>query len=507
MTGQAEPAPHAPFDISLEQAVLGAMLADNALIDPAAEILDAEHFYDPMHGRIFDMAVYLLTEGAVTPLIMRAVMKTDPGIRTLAEDDLESGRDPGFDYFAQLMGAAPAQAPIRQFATMLRDLADRRAMIKLGEDLARDATLPPTEAKTADLADRAQQTLDAVIAGSGKARSRRPVAASAAAWAMMRAVEGQAVADRPVGVKTGISKIDKATGGFLPSTLWVVGGRPGMGKSIVATNWGRQAAEQGIPVDYDSGEMGQAELAARLGCDVDFDRCAADRLDPMPYQDFVHLKATAGQIERMTGAALHLQGLEFDIFDLPGMTLEWIEGSARRRARQRPGHRLLIIDHLQLVTWEGAPRGTNRNTEQTEITKRLKAVAKELGWTVLLLSQLSREIEKRDDKHPQSSDLREGGSVEQDADVIIGIMRPLRYAKDAIRFAKNAEQRSDAILKYDAAIGVMEMAVLKNRSGPEVDYFKAFVDEKASALRNRPDQADEEPTLMDHANLAAEMNP
>jgi replicative DNA helicase len=144
------------------------------------------------------------------------------------------------------------------------------------------------------------------------------------------------------------------------------------------------------------------------------------------------------------------------------------------------------------VEWANAPKGANSVQVVTQITKRLKALAKALGITIVLLSQLSRDVDKRDDKHPMMADFRESGSIEQDADIVVGLVRPMRYAQHAIKAAKNAEQRHAAILAYDDAKNVVEAGVLKNRGGRESDYFRLFIEEKASVVRgNAPDHQPE----------------
>lgn len=463
-----------PYDISCEQSVLGICLVDNRLIDRAAEVLDPEHFFEPLHQRLFEMIVALQTEGSVTPVILHAVMKTDPALAELG----------GAGYLVTLAQAAPALPNVAELARIIRDLADRRALIQFGEDLIADAYEPPHTRPTGQLAEDAITGLDTIVAGSKLAKTRRAVSAADALDAMLRKIEEQARADKPIGVKTGLDKIDSLLGALFPGKLIFIGGRPGMCKSTVATNIGRNVAENAVPCSFLSGEMDPDETSARIGCEMDYDRALEDNLKPLIYQDFVHLHATGGMIARMAEANLRLRELPFEIVDVSNMTLEWIESWSRRRARHTPGHRVVIIDHLQLVNVEMLRKGANRTEEQTIITKRLKSLAKELGWTFIVLSQLSRGLEERDDKRPRAPDFREGGSIEQDADAIIGLYRPLRYAAEAIKRARNEQQRAEAIVAYDDAKGVLEIAMLKNRSGPEADYFQVFVDEKSSVVRN-----------------------
>lgn len=463
-----------PYDIELESALLGSLFIDNKFIDAASEILQAEHFYEPLHQRIFDFCTYLISEGPVTPLILHSVMRGDSALAEVG----------GLSYLVTIAQAAPAIPNVRDYARIIRDLADRRAIIRFGEDLIENAHAPLIECPTGDLAQDAISGLDAILAGSKLGKTRRAVSAADAMDAMLRKIEQQALAERPVGVKTRLDKIDDLIGALLPGKLIFAGARPGMGKSQLATNIGRNVAQAGTPVDYICREMDEDELSARIGCEIDYDRIHADRLKPLIYQDFVHLRATSGMIARMAEANLRLREWPFSLIAISSITLEWVESWARRTARNAPGHRVVVIDHLQHVSVEQLRKSANRNEEQTIITGRLKSLAMELGWTFLVLSQLSRALEERDDKRPRAPDFREGGSIEQDADAIIGLYRPLRYAAEAIKRARNEQQRSEATVAYDDAKGVLEVAMLKNRSGPEADYFQIFIDEKSSVVRN-----------------------
>lgn len=494
--GKAEAYHHEPFDIDVEQALLGICLAENSKIDQAAEMLDGADFYDPLHGRVYDMIVQLQSEeaGEVTPLILHSVMKSDPGV-------IETG---GQAYFDALRAAAPALGNIKDLARIIRDLAQRRGLIKAGGDLAAAAQESPATAPTAQLCDNFQVLVDEIASGTTAHRKRRAVRADEAGRDLLRRIEEQANAETAHGVSTGLEFLDRIIGGLFPGKVLVVAGRPGHGKSILGTNIARAAAAR-IPVDYLSGEMDTDELSARIGCDIDFDRAAAEKLEPLKYGDFVHLKATPGQFERMVLANDIAQDLQLEYFDVSGITLEWIEATCRRRSRQKPGHRLVIVDHLQLVELANARRGANTNEIITVITKRLKALAKELGITILLLSQLSREVEKREDKHPQVSDLREGGSIEQDADVIVGIVRPLLYARQKLQAAKNEEQRHKAILEYDEAKDVFEAAVLKNRGGRTTEYSKLFIKPESSAIRDRAPDSGQGADLIDWGKLAEDL--
>lgn len=478
----AEAYRHVPYDIEIEQALLGVCLRDNAQIDRASEMLDGPDFYDPLHQRLFEMLVYLQTEGSVTPLILHAVMKSDPGV-------IEVG---GMTYFETLRLAAPATSNVRDYANILKDLSGRRAIIKTAGELHESAYASPWEKPTADLVETAADELATILAGTKTGSKRASVKAGEAAHELARRIEAQAVAETPHGVKTGVDIIDEVIKALFPGKLLVAAGRPGHGKSVLGTNIAKNVATRkladgstfGIPVSYLSAELDNDELAARTAVDIDYDDALSRHLDPLSFGDFTGMTASPEHFTRYIHASHKLDELDLEFFDVSGMTLEWIEATCRRLVRKTPGHRLVIIDHLQLVDIANFRRGATRNDVQTEITKRLKALAKALGITILLLSQLNRDVEKREDKHPQIADLREGGSIEQDADIIILLVRMQLYAAAKIRNARNAEDRTKAIVEYDDAKGFIEISVPKNRGGKPLDgYRKCCIDPGASAIR------------------------
>lgn len=470
-----------PSDVELEQELLGACMVDNSNIDIAQEVLDAEHFYDPMHQRLFEMMGVLRADGDdVTPKFLNAVMKHDPGMVTMAKLPIGSG----LNYLFGMMDmAAIGRTPVRQYSLKIKEFYERRRIIEVSTGAADKAFEGLDLHTTSAILDTAIDEFGTLSAGSKTGRRHRPKRLVDAIYELGGRIEERAKTGKRHGVLTGINFIDTNLGGLIPGHLLFAGGRPGMGKSQLATNIARNVAMQGMETDYWCPEMDNDQLAARIACEVDYDRCGG-AYQPMPYKDFVQLHANLEMRERLSDAQLRIQEwAEIELFT-GGMTLERLEATSRRRARQRPGHRLLVVDHLQLVHVENLRRGANRTEEQRIITGRLKELAQELDWTILVLSQLSREIESRDDKRPRMQDFREGGSIEEDADGIIGLVRLIRYAGEKIKQAKSEEQRTVALGEYDALIGVLSIAVLKARAGSEADYHDVFIDEKSSAIRN-----------------------
>lgn len=489
-----------PYDLEAEMQLLGTCMVDPKQLDRASDLIGPEHFYDPFFGRIFEMMLTLQAEGEdVTPPILASVMKTDPAFR---EKQIEANPPEFFDTLRHYASYIHTSGTL---AKILLDQAQRRDLIRLSEELAADVAAGMRDAPVSEILDKYQSVVDGLLSATSSLNKNKPIAAGDAGSDMLHRIEAQATAEKPHGVSTGLEFLDKIIGALFPGKLLVGAGRPGMGKSQLGTGIARHAARF-IPADYLSGEMDNDELSARVGADIDFDTAAAEKLEPLKYGDFVNLKVShTGHFERMVMAVGEARALDLNFLYRPGMTLEWIESTIRRRCREKPGHRLVVIDHLQLIDWEGAPRGTSPVQIVTRITKRLKALAGELGITILLLSQLSRDVEKREDKHPQLADLRESGSTEQDADIVIFLMRPLVYARQKMQAAKNGDQKHTASLEYDDAKDVLKVAVAKNRGGRTTEYAKLFIKPEASAIRDRAPDTDQGADLIDWGKLAEDL--
>ena len=411
---------HVPYDIEVEQALLGAILADNRAMERASAITKAEHFYDPLHGRIFETMVQMIERGGVvvTPLTLHATMKADPGV-------IETG---GQAYFDALRTAAPSIPNVRDFGNILADLAVRRALVRIGEDIVNTAYDAPTEKTSKEQIAEAEKALYAVAEtnkyGEGALDFHE---------ALKRTVEAaeraHARGGRISGVTSGFTDIDNLLGGLQPSDLLILAGRPGMGKTALGTNMAFHAAKQymrdiesgaeypsGAPVLFFSLEMAAQQLSGRIlseQTELEVWKIRNGRFSDQEWEKFV----TSMQ---------ELSTLPLYIDDTGGISIAQIAARARRLKREK-NIGLIIIDYLQLV--EPSRRHDNRVQEITEVTKGLKTLAKELNVPVLALSQLSRGVDARDDKRPVLSDLRESGSIEQDADVVMFVFREEYYLK------------------------------------------------------------------------------
>ena len=429
---------HVPYDIDVEQALLGAILADNRAMERVSALIRPDHFYDPLHGRIYETMSQMIERGGVvaTPLTLHATMKSDPGV-------IETG---GQAYFDALRAAAPAIPNVKDYADILADLHVRRSLIRIGEDIVNTAYDAPTEKTSRDQIAEAEKALYAVAEtnkyGEGAIDFHD---------AMRRTVE---LAERAVarggrisGVTSGFVDIDNVLGGLQPSDLLIIAGRPGMGKTALGTNMAFHCARayvedmetgvefpRGMPVLFFSLEMAAQQLAGRI---------LSEQAQIEVWQ-IRNGKFSDAEWEKFVLATQNLSNLPLFIDDSGGISIAQIAARARRLKREK-NIGLIIIDYLQLV--ESSRRAENRVQEITEVTKGLKALAKELNIPIIALSQLSRGVDARDDKRPVLSDLRESGSIEQDADVVMFVYREAYYLKsrkpdeaDTMEFVKWQEK-------------------------------------------------------------------
>jgi len=464
------PAP--PFDIELEQALLGTILANNKRQAEAAAYIGPDDFHDPLHGRIWDAICTLLTADMVAaPIVVASSLKEDPGMVELG----------GVSYLGSLVAAAPSTLNISDCARILRELAQRRAgmhAMEQGIACLAERSIPVIQAfsPVVSIADR--------VANENEFRTGT-CGAGDAAQALMLELQNHDPS-KLLGVPTGVGKLDELLGALYPENLIVVAGRPGMGKSAFGTTLAMAAARAGIGAEYFSLEMSKRELSARLVCDLDYYGLESGAISPIHYSRLLKRRVSEREFERAAMAARDLKSLPISIHDRDGMTMAEIAALARARASQRDGRLgIVIIDHLQIVAPSERYRG-HRVSELTEMTGMAKGLAKAIKWPVVLLSQLSRDIEKRPEKErmPLLSDLRESGSIEQDADVVIGMLRPAHY----IRHRKPALGERDPkfgewLAEYEPVKNRLELGIIKNRHGAS-DTIKCFVDIGANAIRD-----------------------
>jgi replicative DNA helicase len=463
-----EPSRTPPSNTEAEQALLGAIFRNNLAYGRVSDFLLPEHFSYAVHQRIY---------AAITKLIERGQPANPTTLKNLFDQDGALAELGGAEYLKQLADSAVTIINAEDYGRRIHDLHLRRQLIDLGEDVVNDAFRHDLDDDAVNQIERAEARLFE-LASSGQAEGGlRPLDA-----ALRNALEMAEAAfqrsGRTVGVGTGFIDLDKKLGGLHPSDLIILAGRPSMGKTSLATNIafnaakayvagvgpdGRKIAEDGAVIGFFSLEMSAEQLATRIlaeESEVSSDRI---RRGDVRREDF----------DRFVAASQRLSTVPLYIDDTPALSIAALRTRARRLKRQQ-GLGVIVIDYLQLLRPAGGGRGSeNRVQEISEITRGLKAIAKELEVPVLALSQLSRAVEQREDKRPQLADLRESGSIEQDADVVMFIFREEYYLSRGAPTERPEETQDKFNDRYqrwldrsNEVAGLAEVIIAKQRHGP-----------------------------------------
>ncbi|HRJ69517.1 MAG TPA: replicative DNA helicase, partial [Beijerinckiaceae bacterium] len=445
-------------NIEAEQALLGAILVHNEAYDRVADFLRPEHFYEEIHARIFETAGRLIHAGKIaTPITLKTFLPDtqDLGGMTVAQ------------YLVRLAQSATTIINAKEYGRAIHDLALRRQLITIGEDMVNTAFDAPVEASPrAQIEDTERKLFSLAEAGRYEGGFQSfDLALTTAMDVAARAYERDGGLS---GISTGLSDLDRQMGGLQRSDLVILAGRPGMGKTALATNiayniaraWSGEKLADGTRVTHNGGivgffslEMSAEQLATRIIAEQSGIPSYKIRRGDIDERDF----------ESLTDAVRVMQEIPLYIDQTGGISIAQLTARARRLKRQQ-GLDLLVVDYIQLLSG-AAKKGENRVQELTEITTGLKALAKELDVPILALSQLSRQVESRDDKRPQLSDLRESGSIEQDADVVMFVFREEYYLKN-----KEPKPGTEDHLKWQQDMekvhGRAEVIIGKQRHGP-----------------------------------------
>jgi replicative DNA helicase len=451
--------PALPQNVEAEAALLGALMIDNRLVEDVQLKLRADHFFEPLHARVYDAILKLTDSNRIAnPVTLKPLFEADEGMKEVG----------GPAYLAQLTGSGAAVIGARDFAGQIYDLALLRALVGVGRELVEGAL--DTSEDVAPLAqiERAETELYKV-AEEGGAEGKAKSFGEATKEALQLAEKALNSGGHLSGFTTGLDSLNSKIGGLHKSDLVIVAGRPGMGKSSLATNIGFAAAkrllqdqEDGIEPAKSAGaavalfslEMSADQLATRVLAEQSGISSENLRMGRISQQEF----------RSLARAAAELQSLPLYIDDTPGLTIAALRARARRLKRQK-GIGMVIVDYLQLLQGTGrGSAGDNRVQEISEISRGLKQLAKELDLPVMALSQLSRAVEQREDKRPQLSDLRESGSIEQDADIVLFIYREDYYL--AARQPADDHSEIDKWREEMARVyGLAEVIVAKQRHG------------------------------------------
>src|SRR5947199_5169756 len=460
--------PLPPANTEAEQALLGAMLINNAAYHRVTEFLLPEHFANAVHGRIF---------AAIAKLIERGQIANAVTLKNLFDQDGALGEIGGAAYLARLAASAVTIINAEHYGRTIHDLHLRRELITIGQDVVTDAFQHDLDDPAVEQIERAEQKLFE-LATAGQAEGGPQPFARALTNAITMAEAAFKRDGKTVGVATGFTDLDKKLGGLHPSDLIILAGRPSMGKTSLATNIafnaakayrstrgpdGRPIAEDGAVIGFFSLEMSAEQLATRILAEesgVSSDRI---RRGEVRREDF----------DKFVAASHRLASVPLYIDDTPALSVAALRTRARRLKRQQ-GLGMIVIDYLQLMRPSAQGRAMeNRVQEVSDITRGLKAIAKELEVPVIACSQLSRAVEQREDKRPMLSDLRESGSIEQDADVVMFIFREEYYlsrAEPTHRPEETPEKFNDRYDRWkersEAAYGTADIIIAKQRHGP-----------------------------------------
>lgn len=459
-----------PHSIEAEQSLIGSLLLNNQIMIRARDIVSTEHFFEPIHGKTFEIIENMISDGRPA-----TAMTIRPHLSEMADIDLGPDMSIG-KYIAHL--AAEAALPIMAYehASTIRDYAMRRQIIEISQEAIGVSSSAPISLKTSGIASDIVSRLDA-IASSGIAQNLRRISLGDAA---MQAYElsAEIKAGKPSrGIMTGIHDLDAMIGALERGQGSVLAGRPSMGKTAVAVQIALNVAARGVGVGYISLEMGGVPLAQRSLSAYLFDD---GRGAPVDYSNIVRGKLSRDDMARLESASREFDRYPLFIEQQPGLSASQIGARIRQLKMQLENDGkdlgLVVVDHLGLVAPSGRYKG-NPNKEVGEISSSLHQLARETDVHCMMLSQLSRKCEERENKRPQLSDLRESGEVEQNADLVMGAYRHAYYLS-RLGAGMTPEQEAE----FMSCKMQMELGVLKNRQG-ETGPVNLYADMASNAIR------------------------
>ena len=446
-----------PQNIEAEQSLIGSVLFDNKVLEDLPTNFATRHFFDPLHATIFDACIFLIDNGRLAdPLTLKSYLKQDDLQRDI---DIEK-------YLSELREGVVSLSKAKFYAEEIRNCYVRRSLIRIGDELI-NKSVNPTLDVTPDqeISNTEEQLYN--LAEKDQINSGPLDFKSVLASATNQINEAYNRKGKLSGIDTGFSGLNRQLGGLNKSDLLVLAGRPAMGKTALATNIGFNAAkssklEKNESILIFSLEMSAEQLAQRILAEQSTIDSHKLRSGDLNETEFSKLVSTQNDI----------LNLPFFIDDTPAISVGQIASRARRLKRTH-GLSLIIIDYIQLIQGSKASEAQGRVQEVSNITRGLKSLAKELNVPILALSQLSRAVEQREDKRPILADLRESGSIEQDADVVMFVYREEYYldkSEPTQRDNENQESFNERFLKWqdrrNMAEGKAEIIISKQRHGP-----------------------------------------
>lgn len=456
----------APSNIEAEQALLGAMLVNNDAYYVVHDFLKPDHFFEPLHREIF---------GKTSEMIRMGKIANPVTIKTFLAANDKVGDFTVAQYLARLAAEATTIINAADYGRAIYDLAIRRSLIRIGEDVVNIAFDAPLDMEPKSQIEDAERRLFE-LAETGRYDGGFQSFTDAVTLAVQMATAAKDRDGGLSGVSSGIIGLDGRMGGLQPSDLIILAGRPAMGKTSLATN-----IAFNIAAAYEPAEQADGSFKAKNGGVVGFFslEMSAEQLATRIISEQTEISSSKirrgnindQELTKLIGCSEMMQKLPLYIDQTGGISIAQLSARARRLKRQR-GLDVMIIDYVQLMQGSSRTQG-NRVQEITEITTGLKALAKELNVPIIALSQLSRQVESRDDKRPQLSDLRESGSIEQDADVVMFVYRDEYYLAN-----REPKPGTDEHLKWEQELnearGKAEVIIAKQRHGPTGTVPLAF---------------------------------
>ena len=459
-----------PHNLPAEQNLLGAILLDNSVFERIDDRLVAAHFYDPLHGRIYDTICRLINRGQLAnPLTLKSYFSNNQD-NTIDDVDV---------YLSELADGVISITQAANYAETIYDAHIRRQLILVGDETIHDANNPSVDTPALKQIETAEAKLfrlaETSISTAGLRSFENIIVASISQADAARKNDGNLS-----GESTGLTDLNNLLGGLHKSDLIILAGRPGMGKTALATNMAFHASrttrsgEKSVPVAFFSLEMSAEQLGTRILSE-------RARLDS---EQIRRGKLNSRDFDSLVDASNAISSAPFFIDDTPSISISQVSSRARRLKRTS-GLGLIVVDYVQLLGPELGKKPENRTQEISNISRGLKSIAKELDVPVLALSQLSRAVELREDKRPNLADLRESGSIEQDADVVMFVYREEYYLNKREPERKVNESEDSYNIRHDewlsrlqSAENKAEIIIAKQRHGPtgsvQVHFEKQF---------------------------------
>ena len=439
-----------PCNIEAEQAVIGSILVSNDIYDEIAPVLNAQKFFDPIHAKIYETIEKLINKGLLAnPITLKNYFENDEGLKELG----------GQEYLIKITKFSTSTKQAIDYANIVQEMHLRRELIKISQNVLADASSSNEVTSSGEeMIQNAEKSLFD-LAERGHFNQSFLKFENALKQTIEMAKNAYQNEEGIVGVPTGLTDLDSRLGGMHKQDLLIIAGRPSMGKTALATNIAFHAAKNiakkgsKSTVAFFSLEMSSEQLSTRI----------LSEQSRIRSNDIRRGKVSEKEFEQFIETSKNIFDLPLYIDETPAITISAISNRSRRIKRLF-GLELIIVDYIQLMRTAGK-RDWGRVQEISEITQGLKALAKELNVPVLALSQLSRQVEQRDDKKPQLSDLRESGSIEQDADVVMFVFREAYYLQNkepALGTAEHAEWQQ----KMDEVSHLAEILISKQRHGP-----------------------------------------